>query len=129
LTYLERQRGGAGFLGGSGETQIESDRRQLQQRIKHLEKELDGVRRTRQLHRAKRQKVPHPVIALVGYTNAGKSTLFNQVTGAGVLAKDLLFAKLDPTLRRWIFRMVRGSSSQISDLPTHPVAAFRATLE
>ncbi len=133
-THLERQRGGAGFLGGPGETQIESDRRQLQEKIKRLEKELDAVRRTRTLHRAKRKKAPHPVVALVGYTNAGKSTLFNQITGAGVMAQDLLFATLDPTLRR--ITLPHGAEvifsdtvGFISDLPTHLVAAFRATLE
>ena len=133
-THLERQRGGAGFLGGPGETQIEADRRQLQEKIKRLEKELEQVRRTRALHRAKRKKAPHPVIALVGYTNAGKSTLFNTITGAEVLAKDLLFATLDPTLRR--ITLPHGTEvifsdtvGFISDLPTHLVAAFRATLE
>jgi GTP-binding protein HflX len=133
-THLERQRGGAGFLGGPGETQIESDRRQLQERIKRLEKELEAVRRTRTLHRAKRKKAPHPVIALVGYTNAGKSTLFNTITGASVLAQDLLFATLDPTLRRITLPhgtevIVSDTVGFISDLPTHLVAAFRATLE
>lgn len=133
-THLERQRGGAGFLGGPGETQIESDRRQLQEKIKRLEKELDQVRRTRTLHRAKRQKAPHPTIALVGYTNAGKSTLFNAITGAEVLAKDLLFATLDPTLRRvtlpnGTLAIFSDTVGFISDLPTHLVAAFRATLE
>nr|WP_244640233.1 GTPase HflX [Aureimonas glaciei] len=133
-THLERQRGGAGFLGGPGETQIESDRRQLQERIKRLEKDLEAVRRTRTLHRAKRKKAPHPVIALVGYTNAGKSTLFNTITGASVLAQDLLFATLDPTLRRITLPhgtevIVSDTVGFISDLPTHLVAAFRATLE
>ncbi|KQT49013.1 GTP-binding protein HflX [Aureimonas sp. Leaf454] len=133
-THLERQRGGAGFLGGPGETQIESDRRQLQEKIKRLEKELEAVRRTRTLHRAKRKKAPHPVIALVGYTNAGKSTLFNTITGAGVLAQDLLFATLDPTLRRISLPhgtdvILSDTVGFISDLPTHLVAAFRATLE
>ncbi|WP_244630909.1 GTPase HflX [Aureimonas sp. ME7] len=133
-THLERQRGGAGFLGGPGETQIEADRRQLQEKIKRLEKELDQVRRTRTLHRAKRKKAPHPIIALVGYTNAGKSTLFNKVTGAEVLAKDLLFATLDPTLRRIVLShgtevIFSDTVGFISDLPTHLVAAFRATLE
>ncbi len=133
-THLERQRGGAGFLGGPGETQIEADRRVLQEKIVKLEKELEQVRRTRQLHRAKRKKVPHPIVALVGYTNAGKSTLFNRITGAGVLAEDMLFATLDPTLRRIKLpqgRMVIMSDTVgfISDLPTHLVAAFRATLE
>lgn len=133
-THLERQRGGGGFMGGPGETQIESDRRMLQGRITSLERELEQVRRTRELHRAKRQKVPHPIIALVGYTNAGKSTLFNKITGADVLAHDMLFATLDPTLRKMslpLGRMVILSDTVgfISDLPTHLVAAFRATLE
>jgi GTP-binding protein HflX len=133
-THLERQRGGAGFLGGPGETQIEADRRLLQDRIVRLERELEQVRRTRQLHRAKRKKVPHPIVALAGYTNAGKSTLFNRLTGAGVLAENMLFATLDPTLRR--IRLPQGRTvimsdtvGFISDLPTHLVAAFRATLE
>jgi GTP-binding protein HflX len=133
-THLERQRGGAGFLGGPGETQIESDRRILQEKIVKLERELDQVRRTRQLHRAKRRKVPHPIVAFAGYTNAGKSTLFNLLTGAGVVAEDMLFATLDPTLRRIKLphgRMIILSDTVgfISDLPTHLVAAFRATLE
>ncbi|MDY8110365.1 GTPase HflX [Fulvimarina sp. 2208YS6-2-32] len=133
-THLERQRGGAGFLGGPGETQIEADRRQLQSKIKGLEAELDQVRRTRQLHRAKRQKRPHPIVALVGYTNAGKSTLFNRMTGADVFAKDLLFATLDPTLRRTTLShgteiLFSDTVGFISELPTHLVAAFRATLE
>ncbi|KAA3449903.1 GTPase HflX [Mesorhizobium sp. SARCC-RB16n] len=133
-THLERQRGGAGFLGGPGETQIESDRRQLQEKIIKLKHELETVRRTRDLHRAKRKKVPFPVVAIVGYTNAGKSTLFNKLTGAGVLAQDMLFATLDPTLRR--VRLPHGTPiilsdtvGFISDLPTHLIAAFRATLE
>ncbi len=133
-THLERQRGGAGFMGGPGETQIEADRRVLQEKIVKLERELEQVRRTRHLHRSKRQKVPHPVVALVGYTNAGKSTLFNKLTGADVVAEDMLFATLDPTLRRMELphgRMAILSDTVgfISDLPTHLVAAFRATLE
>lgn len=133
-THLERQRGGGGFMGGPGETQIESDRRMLQGRISSLERELEQVRRTRELHRAKRQKVPHPIVALVGYTNAGKSTLFNKITGADVLAHDMLFATLDPTLRRMSLPLGRevilsDTVGFISDLPTHLVAAFRATLE
>lgn len=133
-THLERQRGGVGFLGGPGERQIESDRRALANKIERLEAKLDQVRRTRSLQRAKRQRAPHPVVALVGYTNAGKSTLFNQLTQSSVFAKDLLFATLDPTMRA-----VDLSSGQriilsdtvgfISDLPTQLIAAFRATLE
>ncbi|MDD9911009.1 MAG: GTPase HflX [Ahrensia sp.] len=137
-THLERQRGGGGgsggFLGGPGETQIESDRRQLQERINALKRDLEKVRRTRSLHRAKRKRVPHPVVALVGYTNAGKSTLFNRLTDAGVVAKDMLFATLDPTLRRLelpqgTLAIFSDTVGFVSDLPTHLVAAFRATLE
>lgn len=133
-THLERQRGGFGFLGGPGETQIEADRRIIQERLDKLERDLDRVKQTRELHRKTRKKVPHPVVALVGYTNAGKSTLFNRLTEAEVFAKDLLFATLDPTLRR--VRLPHGGEiilsdtvGFISDLPTHLVAAFRATLE
>jgi GTP-binding protein HflX len=133
-THLERQRGGHGFLGGPGETQIEADRRILQEKIARLEGDLEQVRRTRDLHRRQRKKAPHPVVALVGYTNAGKSTLFNRLTDSDVFAKDLLFATLDPTLRR--IRLPHGTEVMLSDtvgfisnLPTHLVAAFRATLE
>lgn len=133
-THLERQRGGFGFLGGPGETQIEADRRQLQDKIARIEGDLDQVKRTRDLHRRQRRKVPHPVVALVGYTNAGKSTLFNRLTEADVFAQDLLFATLDPTLRR--IKLSHGTEAILSDtvgfisnLPTHLVAAFRATLE
>ncbi|MCP1200753.1 GTPase HflX [Notoacmeibacter sp. MSK16QG-6] len=133
-THLERQRGGAGFLGGPGETQIEADRRILREKIGKLKRELEQVRRTRELHRAKRRKVPYPIVSIVGYTNAGKSTLFNALTGAGVLAQDMLFATLDPTLRR--LKLPHGTDAIFSDtvgfiseLPTHLVAAFRATLE
>ncbi|MDQ0393898.1 GTPase HflX [Labrys monachus] len=133
-THLERQRGGGGFLGGPGETQIESDRRLLQDRIVKLERELEQVKRTRALHRASRRKVPYPIVALVGYTNAGKSTLFNRLTRAEVLAEDMLFATLDPTLRA--LKLPHGTKAILSDtvgfiseLPTMLVAAFRATLE
>jgi GTP-binding protein HflX len=133
-THLERQRGGFGFLGGPGESQIEIDRRLIGERIVKLKKELDQVRRTRGLHRRARERVPHPVIALVGYTNAGKSTLFNALTGAGVYAQDQLFATLDPTMRS--IRLPSGRIAILSDtvgfiseLPTQLVEAFRATLE
>ena len=132
-THLERQRGGVGFLGGPGETQIETDRRLLRERIDKLRSELDKVRRTRALHREGRGKVPYPVVAIVGYTNAGKSTLFNRVTGAGVLAKDQVFATLDPTMRELALSgrkvILSDTVGFISDLPTMLVAAFRATLE
>jgi GTP-binding protein HflX len=133
-THLERQRGGAGFMGGPGETQIEADRRMIQTRVTGLEKELEKVRRTRTLHRARRQRVPHPVVAFVGYTNAGKSTLFNTITKAGVTAQDMLFATLDPTMRRLDLpkgtRVILSDTvGFVSDLPTTLVAAFRATLE
>lgn len=133
-THLERQRGGFGFLGGPGETQIEADRRLIRDRMAKLRKELEQVRRTRGLHRRRREKAPWPVIALVGYTNAGKSTLFNRLTGAGVMAEDLLFATLDPTMRRIRLpgvdkAILSDTVGFISDLPTQLVAAFRATLE
>ena len=133
-THLERQRGGFGFLGGPGETQIEADRRMIRQRMARLRKELEQVRRTRALHRQRRGKAPWPVIALVGYTNAGKSTLFNRLTGAEVMAEDLLFATLDPTMRAIRLpgiekAILSDTVGFISDLPTQLVAAFRATLE
>jgi GTPase len=133
-THLERQRGGFGFMGGPGETQIEADRRLIRDRMAKLKKELDQVARTRTLHRARRQKAPWPVIALVGYTNAGKSTLFNRLTDATVLAEDLLFATLDPTMREIALpgfdkAILSDTVGFISDLPTQLVAAFRATLE
>jgi GTP-binding protein HflX len=133
-THLERQRGGFGFLAGPGETQLESDRRMLGDRIAQLKYELEGVRRTRALHRRARQRVPYPVVALVGYTNAGKSTLFNRLVEGRVLAADMLFATLDPTMRALKLpsgRQVILSDTVgfISDLPTDLVAAFRATLE
>jgi len=133
-THLERQRGGFGFLGGPGETQIESDRRLIEERIARIEGELERVKRTRKLHRLSRQRVPYPVVALVGYTNAGKSTLFNRMTQASVLAADTLFATLDPTLRAvdllsGLRIILSDTVGFISDLPTMLVAAFRATLE
>jgi len=133
-THLERQRGGYGFLGGPGETQIEADRRQIGERILKLKRELEGTKRTRGLHRDARRRVPYPVAALVGYTNAGKSTLFNRLTGAAVRAEDLLFATLDPTMRRVALPSGRtiilsDTVGFVSDLPTDLVAAFRATLE
>jgi GTP-binding protein HflX len=133
-THLERQRGGFGFLGGPGETQLETDRRIIAERIARIEKELEGVKRTRKLHRESRKRVPYPIAALVGYTNAGKSTLFNRMTQARVLSADLLFATLDPTLRAIDLphgaRVILSDTvGFISDLPTLLVAAFRATLE
>jgi GTP-binding protein HflX len=133
-THLERQRGGFGFLGGPGETQIEADRRMLEERIARIDVELDKVKRTRKLHRDSRKRVPYPIVALVGYTNAGKSTLFNRMTAASVLSADMLFATLDPTLRAIDLPLgnriiLSDTVGFISDLPTMLVAAFRATLE
>ncbi|MEQ9813195.1 MAG: GTPase HflX [Azospirillaceae bacterium] len=133
-THLERQRGGAGFLGGPGERQIEIDRRLIDEKITRLKKDLEQVRRTRGLHRGARERVPYPVVALVGYTNAGKSTLFNRLTESQVVAKDLLFATLDPTMRQLdlgdgLKVILSDTVGFISDLPTQLVAAFRATLE
>lgn len=133
-THLERQRGGSGFLGGPGETQIEADRRIIADRITRIKKQLESVTRTRSLHRARRQKTPYPVVALVGYTNAGKSTLFNRLTEADVMAEDMLFATLDPTLRAIDMPSGRkvilsDTVGFISELPTMLIAAFRATLE
>ncbi len=138
-THLERQRGGLGFVGGPGETQIEADRRAIDEQMTRLRRQLERVVKTRTLHRAARAKVPYPIVALVGYTNAGKSTLFNRLTGAEVLAKDMLFATLDPTMRGVRLPGAGGGQGRriilsdtvgfISDLPTELVAAFRATLE
>jgi GTPase len=133
-THLERQRGGFGFLGGPGETQLESDRRVIEERIARIENELERVKRTRKLHRLSRKRVPYPIVALVGYTNAGKSTLFNRLTRASVVEADMLFATLDPTLRAVALpagakAIVSDTVGFISDLPTMLVAAFRATLE
>jgi GTPase len=133
-THLERQRGGFGFLGGPGETQIEADRRLIRDRMAKLRRELETVSRTRTLHRERRKRAPWPVIALVGYTNAGKSTLFNRLTGAGVMAENLLFATLDPTMRQISLpgldkAILSDTVGFVSDLPTQLVAAFRATLE
>jgi GTPase len=133
-THLERQRGGFGFLGGPGETQIEADRRMIRDRMAKIRRELDQVKRTRALHRGRRQRAPWPVIALVGYTNAGKSTLFNRLTGETVFAENLLFATLDPTMRDIRLSgfdkvILSDTVGFVSDLPTELIAAFRATLE
>ena len=133
-THLERQRGGFGFLGGPGETQIEADRRMIRDRMARIKKELEQVKRTRGLHRDRRQRAPWPVVALVGYTNAGKSTLFNRMTRANVLAENLLFATLDPTMREvklpgFDKAILSDTVGFVSDLPTQLIAAFRATLE
>ncbi|WP_282118302.1 GTPase HflX [Ruegeria atlantica] len=133
-THLERQRGGLGFVGGPGETQIEADRRAIDDQLVRLRRQLQKVIKTRTLHRAARAKVPYPIVALVGYTNAGKSTLFNRLTGAEVMAKDMLFATLDPTMRRVELPdgpevILSDTVGFISNLPTELVAAFRATLE
>ena len=133
-THLERQRGGLGFVGGPGETQIEADRRAIDDAIKRINRQLSKVVKTRSLHRAARAKVPYPIVALVGYTNAGKSTLFNRLTKAGVLAQDMLFATLDPTMRAMKLPggreiILSDTVGFISDLPTQLVAAFRGTLE
>ena len=133
-THLERQRGGFGFLGGPGETQIEADRRIIAERIARIKQELEGVKRTRHLHRESRKRVPYPIVALVGYTNAGKSTLFNRLASSGVLSADMLFATLDPTLRAVDLAhgervILSDTVGFISDLPTTLIAAFRATLE
>ncbi len=133
-THLERQRGGFGFLGGPGETQIEADRRLIRDRMARLRRELDEVKRTRGLHRDRRKRAPWPVVALVGYTNSGKSTLFNRLTGSSVMAEDLLFATLDPTMRQISLpgqgkTILSDTVGFVSDLPTQLVAAFQATLE
>ena len=133
-THLERQRGGFGFLGGPGESQLEIDRRLIGERIARLKQELEGTKRTRTLHREARRRVPYPVVALVGYTNAGKSTLFNRLTRSSVVAGDMLFATLDPTMRRLQLpsgheAILSDTVGFVSDLPTHLVAAFQATLE
>ena len=133
-THLERQRGGLGFVGGPGETQIEADRRAIDEAVTRIRRQLAKVVKTRALHRKARKKIPYPIVALVGYTNAGKSTLFNRLTGAEVMAKDMLFATLDPTMRAVALPdgtevILSDTVGFISDLPTQLVAAFRATLE
>jgi GTPase len=133
-THLERQRGGFGFLGGPGETQIEADRRMIRDRMARLRRQLEDVRRTRALHRTRRKRAPWPVVALVGYTNAGKSTLFNRLSGSAVIAEDMLFATLDPTMRQipvaGLGKVILSDTvGFVSDLPTQLIAAFRATLE
>ncbi len=133
-THLERQRGGFGFLGGPGETQIEADRRMIRDRMARLRRQLEDVRRTRALHRTRRKRAPWPVVALVGYTNAGKSTLFNRLSGSAVTAEDMLFATLDPTMRQipvaGLGKVILSDTvGFVSDLPTQLIAAFRATLE
>lgn len=133
-THLERQRGGFGFLGGPGETQIEADRRLIRDRMARLRRQLEDVRRTRALHRTRRKRAPWPVVALVGYTNAGKSTLFNRLSGSAVTAEDMLFATLDPTMRQIPVQglgkvILSDTVGFVSDLPTQLIAAFRATLE
>ena len=133
-THLERQRGGGGFLGGPGERQIELDRRQLDNTIIQLQKQLKKVRNTRQLHRNARKRVPYPIVALVGYTNAGKSTLFNKLSGANVMSQDMLFATLDPTMRQIVLPsgktvILSDTVGFISNLPTHLIEAFKSTLE
>ena len=133
-THLERQRGGGGFLGGPGERQIELDRRQLDNAIIQLQKQLKKVRNTRQLHRNARKRVPYPIVALVGYTNAGKSTLFNKLSGANVMSQDMLFATLDPTMRQIVLPsgkivILSDTVGFISNLPTHLIEAFKSTLE
>ncbi len=133
-THLERQRGGVGFMGGPGETQIEADRRQIETRLKSIEKSIARVKRTRDLHRKGRKRVPYPIVSLVGYTNAGKSTLFNRLTKANVVARDALFETLDPTMREVVLPsgqkiILSDTVGFISDLPTTLIAAFRATLE
>ena len=133
-THLERQRGGLGFVGGPGETQIESDRRSIDNQLVRLKRQIDKVKKTRELHRKSRAKIPFPIVALVGYTNAGKSTLFNLLTGANVFSENMLFATLDPKMRSinldsGMKVILSDTVGFISDLPTELIAAFRATLE